>query len=79
MAPAPLPPDWTCEKDEESGRAYFYNTATGESSWVRPEAEPPSKAPQAKGKQSAAEPPAAQQPAAEEPAADGDKASGDKI
>lgn len=38
VAPAPLPLGWTEEKDEASGQAYFYNTETGETSWVRPSA-----------------------------------------
>jgi gluconolactonase len=36
VAPAPLPEGWQEMKDEKSGQAYFYNSATGESSWVRP-------------------------------------------
>lgn len=36
-APVPLPEGWEEQKDAATGQAYFFNAATGESSWVRPE------------------------------------------
>lgn len=33
--PAPLPAGWT-EHKTPSGHTYYYNSATGESSWTRP-------------------------------------------
>ena len=34
--PDPLPAGWT-EHKTPSGHTYYYNSATGESSWVRPQ------------------------------------------
>ena len=36
MAPPPLPAGWQELQDPTTSRAYFYNSMTGESSWVRP-------------------------------------------
>jgi len=36
--PPPLPPHWSIEHDDASGHDYFYNGATGESTWARPHA-----------------------------------------
>lgn len=38
VEPSPLPDGWTEMKDEKSGAAYFYNTTTGDTTWVRPAA-----------------------------------------
>jgi nicotinamidase/pyrazinamidase len=33
----PLPPHWIATLDSHTKRTFFYNSATGESSWIRPE------------------------------------------
>mmetsp|Transcript_51090 Transcript_51090/g.134961 ORF Transcript_51090/g.134961 Transcript_51090/m.134961 type:complete len:262 (+) Transcript_51090:261-1046(+) len=37
MFAAPLPPDWTEQIDESSGRVYFFNSVTSEALWVHPQ------------------------------------------
>lgn len=37
MFAAPLPPQWSEQVDEGSGRVYFFNRATGESLWQHPQ------------------------------------------
>jgi len=37
MFSSPLPPDWTEQIEENSGRVYFWNAVTGESGWLHPQ------------------------------------------
>ena len=40
IAPGGLPPDWTEHKDPATGKAYYYNKLTKETTWDKPAARP---------------------------------------
>ena len=47
VAPGALPPDWTEHKDPATGKAYYYNKLTKETTWDKPATRPGSSMPSA--------------------------------
>eukprot|EP00438_Fugacium_kawagutii_P036517 Skav217608 [mRNA] locus=scaffold2172:225599:227653:+ [translate_table: standard] len=47
IAPGGLPPDWTEHKDPATGKAYYYNKATKETTWNQPASGPAASMPAA--------------------------------
>ena len=47
VAPGGLPPDWTEHKDPATGKAYYYNKLTKETTWDKPATRPGSSMPSA--------------------------------